>query len=180
MPRKVRPERADHIKDWCGGVLGKKVIDFLVPGCIVRVMYSTDLDPHFPPPEGKHDLVYVEIYKIKDGSYWGKLVTQCNPCPCTDQFTCSDFREYCEAYEDRPDDYLGDLVHYRTTSRKERMRIARDQRNYAEHVKHDEVCPLSIIRPSMNVTFRKEHVVEVPTGWQPAPVRKAMARAGMM
>lgn len=186
MPRRVFPERSDHVLDWGGSKLDKRVAKHLTPGCILRVMYTTDSDPLFPLPEGKHDLVYATIYKIKDGTYWGKLHVLLTPCVCPYFKNKSNFQESTTngmatfANDDDEDDdedyggYLDDMIDYRTPPPRQRAAELWLERELQDFRKHAEVCPYNIIKPSMKITFRKKHIYEIPINWQPPPVRVDM------
>lgn len=66
MPRELDTKESRQVTDWSGRLLNKRVLDLLVPGCIVRIVV-TNLK------QGGGEALYVRITKIKDGSLWGVI-----------------------------------------------------------------------------------------------------------
>lgn len=65
MTRVLFPHDSRKVRDWYGQPISKYAFDKLQPGCIVRCVIGN---------ESAWEALYFEIIKIKDGTFWGKIL----------------------------------------------------------------------------------------------------------
>ena len=185
MPRQSVPYRSSFITDWNGHLLDKRVVDFLRPGCIVRIMLD-DLRPGY---EGHWNIVYGKIYKIKDGTFWARQWIELNPCGCDYYKTMHDSSEDLRKrrrknrrgifdVEAEEEEYLPD-IDYKKITKDDELEDRIFEADLNDHIEHDKNCPWRIVDPDMKLTFRRNNIKEIPIHWQPRPAQKAIARANL-
>lgn len=185
MPRKSVVKRSDYITDWNGDLLDKKVVDYLAPGCIVRVM----VDDLRPGREWSWDVPYGKIYKIKDGTFWARRWIELKPCGCDYFKTMTDSsaelrkqRKNVALFwddDDAEEPYLPS-IDYKQSSKEWQLEDDIFAADLYDHTDHDMHCPGTIVRPNMKLTFRKNQITEIPLLWQPVQVQKSIARANLI
>lgn len=64
-PKTLVSHRMHDVTDWSGIVLRKRVVTYLRPGCIVRVIVQNT-------KKDTTECLYFKIVKMKDGTFWGE------------------------------------------------------------------------------------------------------------
>ena len=107
MSPTIEPVVMDAATDWSGQILPRRMVQYLFPGCVVRVVIKNNTTEC-------SEAIYFELTKIKDGTFWGTAYDTYRMQNCVDLAT-------------------GDQM-----------------------------------------TFRKEHINEIPLDWQPKRFQKAV------